>query len=124
MYLLYKDRTLADGHEFKETGMPLSNQKIPLRHMFPSSEVTQARVEELMKLEELKARTALSGLYSNLLAAKDAGQDVESLISLVNVFYTPAAVALGNRLSALGYTQAEISAALMVADGILVLDES
>ncbi len=115
---------MADGHEFKETGMPLSNQKIPLRHMFPPSEVPQARVEEILELEDFKAEAALAKLYCDVNAAKNAGQDVEAFLSLLKVLYTPAMTALGERLYARKYTGAEVSAALMVADGVLVLDES
>ena len=102
--------------------MPLSKQKISLHQMFSRSDVTEARVRAILELEDLKARIALARLYSELSDAKEKGQDVESLLSLVGIFYTPAAKALGDRLSALGYTEAELSAALMVGDGVIVLE--
>ena len=115
---------MADGREFKETGMPPSNQKIPLRRMFHPSDVTQARVEEILELEDTKAKVALAKLSCDLNDAKNAGQDAEGLLALLNIFYTPAITALSERLYARKYTGAEGSASLMVADGVLVLDES
>ena len=94
-------------------------QPMPIKDMFP--DVNPERVRTLLEDKNFKASAALAKLNMDVSKRKGGKEDVTWLESIIDQSYTPAMEALNKQIYQSGYSQAELSGAFMVSQGMIRL---
>lgn len=97
----------------------MSENPKSLREIFPG--VQADRVKLLTADAKFKAVEALGTLYQQLTTKQKAGENVAELLTLLESAYTPSVQSLQAEIHESGYSSAEVSAAMLVSRGEIVL---